>query len=76
MRVKFRNGRLGEVRYAVDIPVGLACGRGRFAAFSMEAETPAPLHNGSLEAPEGQSHFPRNLLTLGELGADVPFTVN
>ena len=40
-RFRFGDGRLGEVRLAADIPVGLAGEKRKFAAFARDAAIPA-----------------------------------
>ena len=55
--MKFRSGdgRLGEVRQAAGIPVGIAGNRGRFTAFALGADISALLRKGAAEALGGQS---------------------
>ena len=43
-RFKFGDGRVGEVRYAADIKVGIAERGGAFTAFVLVADIPALLH--------------------------------
>ena len=50
---EFGDGPLEGVRCAADIPVGVAGGRGGFAAFALEAVIPACLCEGSSEAAGG-----------------------
>ena len=47
-RFKFGDVRVGEVRYAADIKVGIAGRRGAIAAFFLDAEIPASLRRGAL----------------------------
>ena len=42
-RFEFGEGRLIEVRYAIDVPAGTDGGRGKFTAFLMGADIPALL---------------------------------
>ena len=53
-RFRFVYGRLGEVRYAADIPVGIAGNTGMFTASVLEADIPALLRKGAMEALGGQ----------------------
>ena len=75
-RFKFGEGRFGEARNAADSPAGIVGGRGKFAAFFLGADIPALLRTGALEALGGQLGCARNVLTLGEMGVDVPLKVN
>ena len=77
-RARFQsgNGRLGEVRSAADIPVGVAGGRGKVAAFLLETGIPALLRRGALEALGWQLGVPRNVWMLNNLGVDAPLQVN
>ena len=47
----FGDGRVGEVRYAADIKVGIAGCRGTFTALVFKAEIPALLRKGARDAP-------------------------
>ena len=75
-RSKFGDRRLGNVRHAADINVGIAGRRGAFAAFALEANLPALLRGGALEALGGQSDFARVVLTIQSHGADIPLYGN
>ena len=63
---RFRSGvgRLGEVRHAAGIPVGIAGRKGKFTAFMPDPNIPALLLKGAMEAPGGQLDFPRDVLEL------------
>ena len=52
-RFKFGNGRLGGVQYGADTPAGIARGRGKFTAISMDADIPALLSKGAPGASGG-----------------------
>ena len=56
-RFRFGDGRLGEVRYAADIPAGIAGNRGVSTAFVLDADIPALSRRGSMEALGGQLGF-------------------
>ena len=58
-----------------DIPAGIIGGRGEVRAFLTEADIPALLRKGALEALGGKEESPRNAPTLGRLGAEAPVTV-
>ena len=62
-RVQFGYGRLGEVRLAAEITVGLAGQGGTPAAFALEADIPALLRKGVLEVLGGQLDFSCAALT-------------
>ena len=49
-RFRFGGGRLGQVSQAADIPVGVAGSKGNFPAFALEADIPALLREGAVEA--------------------------
>ena len=53
-RFKFGNGRLGGVRLAAVILLGMAGGRGESAALSLGADIPALLRKGVPDAVVGQ----------------------
>ena len=61
---QFGDGRIGEVRYAADIVVGIAGRRGAFTAFVMDAEIPALLRKGALDALGAQLDFGKGALSL------------
>ena len=63
-RFKCGDGRVGEVRHAADIKVGSAGCRGAFMVFVSEAEMPALLREGALEALGGKPDFGRDTLTI------------
>ena len=69
---KFGGGRLGEVCFAADIPVGIAGCREAFTARVLEADIPAQSRKGALEALGGQLDFFRDMLTIRRQGLDVP----
>ena len=75
-RFKFGDGRLGEVRHAADIEVGIARRRGALAAFVLGTGLPALLRNGALEALGGQLDCKREILTIRTHGVDIRLTVN
>ena len=52
-RSRFGDGRLEEVRHAADIPSGTDGNRGKIAAFVLEADIPALLRKGAMEALGG-----------------------
>ena len=49
--------RLGEVRHAADIPEGIAGNKSKSTAFATDAEIPALLRKGAMEAPGGHMDF-------------------
>ena len=53
-RFKFGDGRTGDVCFAADITVGIAGAKGTFTAFVLDADIPALLCKGALEALAGQ----------------------
>ena len=71
-RFKFGDGRIGEVRYAADITVGIAGRKGSFTAFVLDAEIPALLCKGALEALSAQLDFAKGTLWLERHGICVP----
>ena len=60
-RRKFGDGRVGEVRYAAGIKVGIAERRGGIAASAAETEIPALSRAGALEAVGGQLDFTQDI---------------
>ena len=74
-RFKFRNGRVGDVRYAADIPAGIAGGRGEIAASLLGADIAALLREGALGSLGGQSDYTRNAAALKKMCVDVPLEV-
>ena len=49
-RFEFGDGRMGDVRFAANITVGIAGAEGNFTAFVLDADIPASLRKGALEA--------------------------
>ena len=70
-RFKFGRSRLGGVRSAADIPASIGRCRPNFAAFALEADVPALLRQGALEALGGQLDVSCNMLTLRKERADI-----
>ena len=75
-RFKFGDGRIGEVQYAANITVGIAGRKGAFTAFVMDAEIPALLRKGALEALGAQLDFAKDTLLLERRGVCVPLGLN
>ena len=75
-RFKFGDGRIGEVQYAANITVGIAGRKGTFTAFVMDAEIPALLRKGALEALGAQLDFAKDTLLLERHGICVPLGLN
>ena len=75
-RIRFGDGRLGEVRHAADTPLGTAENRGKFSASVLDADFPALSRKGSMEALAGQLDFPRDAPALRKQGATIPLRVN
>ena len=75
-RSRFADGRLGEVRHAADIPVAIAGYRGMRTAFVLEADIPALLRKGAMEAIGGQLDFLHGSFNLRRRGAQIPPRVN
>ena len=75
-RFKFGDGRIGEVKHAADIKVGVAGRKGTFAAFVLDADIPALLRKGALEALGAQLDFDKDMLSLLRHGVRVPLGVN
>ena len=71
-RFEFGDGRSGVARHAVDVPLGFAGGRVEFADFFLEADTPAFLREGVLEARRGQLDVARRI----RAGVGAPLKVN
>ena len=63
-RFRFGGGRLGQVSQAADIPVGVAGSKGNFPAFALEADIPALLREGAVEALGRPPDFSRDVSTL------------
>ena len=74
-RPKFEGGRVGEVEHAADIQVGAAGCRGACAARVLEADIPALLRKGALEALGGQLDFERDIMTIRKHGVNAPPSV-
>ena len=60
----------------VNIPAGIVCGRSMLTALLLEAEIPALMRNGVLEAMGGQLDFASNVWAFRRTGVDVPLEVN
>ena len=75
-RFKFGDGRTGNVCFAADITEGTAGAKGALTAFALDADIPALLRKGALEALAGQLDFARNTLILGSRGIGIPHRVN
>ena len=75
-RFKFGDGRMGDVEIAADITAGIAGPKGAFTDFALDAEIPALLRKGALEALRGRSDFSRGTPTLGSRGVGIPPKVN
>ena len=73
---KLGDGRLGEVRRGVNIPVGTAGGCGKSTAFLLEAASQALLRKVALGAQGWPLGLSRNVLTLNRMRSDIPFKVN
>ena len=74
-RFKFGDGRMGNVKFAADITVGIAGYKGTFTAFALVSDIPALLRNGALEDLRGRLDFPRDTLTPGFRGVGIPLKV-
>ena len=66
----------GEVKHAADIKVGVAGRRGAFTAFVLDADIPAVLREGALEALGGQLDFERDALSFRTHGMNDPLNAN
>ena len=75
-RFKFGDGRIGEVKHAADIKVGVAGCKGAFTAFVLDAYIPALLRKGALEALGAQLDFEKDTLSLLRHGVRVLLRVN
>ena len=77
-KARFRSGdgRLGEARCAADFSVAAAGNRGKCTAFALDADSPALLRKGAVEARGGQLDFLRGPLILRQRGAQIPPRVN
>ena len=58
-KARFRSGygRVGEVRYAADLPAGVAAYKGKFTASARDAEIPALVRKGAMEHWAGSRIF-------------------
>ena len=56
--------------------MGIAGCRGAFTDFVLDADIPALLCKGALEALGGQLDFERDILAMREHGVDVPLSAN
>ena len=72
----FGDGRPGDVRIAAKITRREAGCAGTVAAFVLEADIPALLRKGALEAPVGNLDFSCDVLTLRKQGVGLPLEVN
>ena len=75
---QFRSGggRLGTVRHAADILVGVAGKESKFTAFALDADIPSLLREGVMEALSGQPGLSRYALALRKQGAAIPARAN
>ena len=62
-RFKFGDGKIGEVQHAADIKVDVAGCTGALKAFVLDAEIPALLRKGALEALGAQLDFEKDALS-------------
>ena len=60
--------RLGELRHAADILVGIAGIKGEFTPSVLDADIPALLRKGAMEASGGQLEPPRDIWALQKRG--------
>ena len=74
-RLKFGDGRSGEIRCAADIPAIIAGNRGVFTAFVLGAATPALSRKGALGTLGGQLGFSRDISTLRKRGVEGPHRI-
>ena len=65
-RFRFGYGLVGGVRYAADIPAGIAGNKGKLTAFALGADALALLWRAAMEALRGHLEFPRDSLVLLE----------
>ena len=59
------------MKHAADIKVGTAGRKGAFMAIALEAEIPALLRKGALEALGAQLDFENDVLSLLRRGAEA-----
>ena len=74
-RIRCGDGRLGEVRHAADMPVGIDANKGKLTALAPDTDIPALLRNGALEDLRGRLDFSRDTLTPGFRGVGIPLKV-
>ena len=70
--LKFRDGRMDDVRYAADISADIAGAKDNFAAVALAADLPALLRKGALGALRGKLDFSWYSLTFGFRGWEFP----
>ena len=75
-RFKFGDERLGEVRLAAGITVGIAGRKGTPAAFASEAGIPALLRKLASGGPGSQSDFASDVSTIQNRGDEILLKVN
>ena len=56
--------------------MGIAGNKEEFRAFALEADIPALLHKGGMEALGGQLDFSRGASTPRKRGVDIPLKAN
>ena len=71
-RFRFGGGRLCAVIHAADVLVGIAGNTGNFTASTPDADSPALLRKGAMEAPGGQLDFLLDSLVLPKRGIAIP----
>ena len=64
------------MRHAADVPAGAAGNKGKCTAFVLEADMPALLRKGAVEALGGQLDFSRDALALRKKGVAIPLRVS
>ena len=74
-RFRFGDGRQGEVRHAADETVVIAGTQGAFTASALNADIPASLCEGAINALGGQFGFSRDLLVSRSIGVPIPLRV-
>ena len=74
-RFKFGDGRRGAERFAAESTAGIACFKETFAAFALDADTPALLSKGSLEALGGPPDFACGVLPVRKQGVGISLRV-
>ena len=70
-QLKFGGGTKEGVGFFADITAGIAEAAGHFTASVLDADIPASLRKGGLEALGAQRDFPRDTLTLGLCGVEI-----